>query len=121
MGRLRTKPIRAEEQFVVVDDLRLRLSLASLADRYSEAIREFVYRCYQDDELHSLYRAIRASGDFQHGGKSKIHRKVVEFPNGYVYDFVDTVLRQLYGKDWIKDPRALRHELVRPWHVVANL
>lgn len=120
-GTLKTQPKPREAQYTAVNDMKLRMTIAGLADKYDEAVREIIYRTYQDDQLAMLYRAIRTSGMYQSGGKSKVHRKILEFPNAYVYDFCDTVLTALYGPDWLNNHRALKHELVRPWHVVEKL
>jgi len=121
MGVLRDKPLPIDQQFIAVSDHKLRMTLVALANRYSREISEMIYHTYQDDRLASLYRQIRASGIYQHGGKTKVRRKIVEFPSPYVYDFVDTVLSQMYGPDWLKNDKALNHELVKPWWVVARL
>lgn len=120
-GKLNQKASKPQEQYVAVNDLKLQMTLSVLADRYNEAIRSLIYKTYQDDELHSIYKAIRNSGIYQKGGKSKVYRNVIEFPNGYVFDFCDTVMTEMYGEDWLNNPAALRHELVRPWHVVSKL
>lgn len=120
-GKLRTHPIKADEQFAAVDDAKLKLTLGSLADRYSEAIRSLIYSTYQDDRLAMLYREIRRSGIYEGGSKSRVHRKIIEFPSPYVYDFVDTVMTALFDEDWLNNPQALRHELVKPWLVVDKL
>lgn len=120
-GVFRKKPLHREEQYTAVDDMKLRMTVTLMADRYSEKIREYIYRCYQDDRLAMLYRSIRISGMYKDGSKDKVRKKIVEFPNPYVYDFVDTVLTELYGSDWLNEPKALRHELVRPWWVVDKI
>ncbi len=121
MGILRDTPIHTEEQYTAVDDLHLRAILTNMANRYSIAAQALIYSTYQDTELHRIYRAIRASGEFQHGGKTKVRRKVIEYPNHFVYDFVNTVMSTMYGPDWMKNRQAVQHELVKPWHVVNNL
>lgn len=118
---IRKKELKKGEQYTTVDDMKLRLSLAALSDHYSEKTRAFIYACYNDAQLASIYRGIRRAKDFETGGKSKVYRKIAEFPNGYVYDFCDTVLSELYGKDWWKTNKAFKHELVRPWWVVDHL
>ena len=118
-GNLQIKP--KSEQFFVVNDLKLRMSLMGMADKYSEQIRDIIKKTYDDITLMRLYSTIRTSGAFQHGGRSKVHREIVRFPNGYVFDFVDTVMNSLYGDDWMSNPRALKHELVRPWWVVNKI
>ncbi len=119
-GRIGTNISKAD-QFHVVNDQKLRLTLMGMADKYDEQIRDIIKKTYDDIQLNSLYRAMRASGIFDHGGKSKVHREIVRFPNGYVFDFVDTVLTALYGRDWMSNIRALKHELVKPWHVVRKI
>jgi hypothetical protein len=121
MGVIRQAPITKEQQYTAVNDLRLRGILTAMADRYSDHVRALIYSCYQDDELMGIYRAIRASGDFEKGGKSKVRRKILEFPNAYVYDFVDTTMTALYGPEWAKKRQALAHELVKPWWVVSKI
>lgn len=118
-GILREKPIHKEEQYIAVDDMKLRMTITALTDRYTEQVREFIYKCYQDDELASIYRMWRNTGKFAKG--NKFRRKLVEFPNPWVYDFVDTVLTGLYGKDWLSNHKALKHDLVRPFWVVEKL
>lgn len=120
-GRLITRQQRPEEQFVAVDDLKLRLKLVEMSDRYSDRIRILIYRTYQDDELAMIYRSIRNSGIYDKGSKSKAQRKIIEFPNGYVDDFVSTVMTEKYGPDWLSNRKALHEDLVRPWWVVSKI
>jgi len=108
-------------------DEKLRHTLLLMSDHYSEAIKDLILRCYQDKKLASIYNAKRQDYWQQtHGasiksfGKAK-RRKIIEFPNPYVADFVHTVLGKLYGDNWLSDSRALNHELVRPWWVVDRL
>ena len=121
MARIAQKPQKLIDQFAVVDDQKLRMSLIALADKIDQKAREIIYRTYNDPEIASIYRGIRNLNVYQHGSKSKVHRKIIEFPNMYVDMFVDTVLTAIYGKDWLKNKKALRHELVKPWHVVNHL
>jgi hypothetical protein len=121
MPRIATRPKAIDQQFIAVNDQKLRMSLIALSDKIDQRSREIIYKTYNDPEIASIYRGIRNLGIYQHGGKSKVHRKIIEFPNMYVDMFVDTVLTAIYGKDWLKNKRALRHELVKPWHVVSHL
>jgi len=105
----------------VFDDTKLRMTMIALADKIDETHRQIIYKTYNDPEIHSIYRGIRASGIYESGGKSKVHKKIVEFPNAYVFDFVDRTLSAIYGKDWLKKNKALNHELVRPWWVVRKI
>lgn len=121
MPKIVAKPQKPIDQFAAVNDQKLKMSLIALADRIDEKAREIIYRTYNDPEIASIYRGIRSLHVYQHGGKQKVHRKIIEFPNLYVDMFVDTVLTSIYGKDWLKNRHALRHELVKPWHVVNGL
>lgn len=121
MARFAQKPVKPSEQFVAVNDEKLRMSLIAISDKIDNKAREIIYRTYNDPEIAAIYRGIRNLGLYQHGGKTKVHRKIIEFPNMYVDMFVDTVLTAIYGKDWLKNRKALRHELVRPWWVVNRL
>ena len=107
--------------FPKVDDLKVRESLILMTDKFNAGIRKFILACYQSDKLAGIWQEVRNSGVYDHGGKSKTYRKMVEFPNAYVFEFVNEVLTAQYGKDWLYDNKALQHELVRPWHVVSKL
>lgn len=121
MPKLIKKPQKPSEQFPVVDDQKLRMSLIALTDKLNEKARNIIYKTYNDPEIASIYRGIRNLGLYQHGGKSKVHRKIIEFPNMYVEMFVDTTMKALYGEDWLNNKHALRHELIRPWWTVNRL
>lgn len=120
-GVHRNKKVHKEEQFQDLGNMKLRMSLVLMADRLSEAVRDHIFATYNNPVLHSSYNQIRNSGIYQKGGKSKVHRKILEFPDAYVFDFVDITMRALYGPEWLKNRRALNHELVRPWWVVSKL
>lgn len=118
-GIVRTRQLKIEEQYTTLNDRKLRMSLTLMADRYSQKVQEFIYKCYNDSELLRTYKAIRNSGIYNKG--SQVRRKIVEYPNGYVYDFIKTIMVPMYGPDWWKNNRALNHELVKPWWVVDRL
>lgn len=120
-GKIGGDILKPQEQFAAVNDLKLQMTLSALADRFNQKVRMIIYKTYQDDQVASIYRQIRNSGIYQHGSASKVHRKIIEFPNQYVYDFVDTVMSTMYGDEWMENDRALKHELVRPWWVVERL
>lgn len=123
MGKIRTTEKDAlpqELQFQLFDDEKMRLTVVALADRYDERIRKLIIKTYEDPKLHSIYRDLRKLNGLG-GGKSRVHREIIRYPNVYVADFVDTVMRGLYGPEWMESNKALSHELVRPWHVVNKL
>lgn len=105
----------------VFSDRKLSMTLEAMADRYNEAARKFIYKTYTDPKINSIYRGYRASGEFAPGGKSKVHRESIRFPNSIVFDFVDKVMKSLYGDDWLQNNKALNHDLVKPWHIVDKL
>jgi hypothetical protein len=121
MQVFRDKQVRKEEQFLSTEDEKLRLSLVGLADRYSEAVRDHIYRVYNDPEINAVYRAWRQSNLFEKGAKSKVRRKLLEFPSNHVYDFVNTSMTVLYGPDWLSNNKALHHPLVKQWWVVNKV
>lgn len=111
-----------EQQYVFVDDEKLRMSLVTLADRYSNKTRNIIYRCYNDLKINEEYRMLRSKNDLSPYAKTHAnHREVLRFPNSAVSDFCNTVMTSLYGTDWMNDLHALNHELVRPWWVVSDL
>ena len=115
----------AKDPFSKYDE-KLRHTLLLMSDRYSEAIKELILRNYQDPELASIYQTKRneywqeTHSSKKSFGKAK-RRKIIEFPNAYVADFVHTVMTKLYGDKWLQDHRAVSHELVKPWWVVDKL
>lgn len=121
MPVLRTKELPKNHQFTSVNDEKLRLTLVGLADKYSENIRTLIYMCYNDNKIAQMYRAIRNSGIYDAGSRGKVHKKVIEFPNAFVYDFCNTILTSLYGENWLENKKALNHELVKPWWVVEKI
>ena len=118
MGIIRdskSKLLHAREQFAIVDDLKLQMTLVGLADKYSQNVRELIYKAYNDPELTSIYRGWRNLYSGDKGGKYRI--EFIRFPNGHVFDFVNTVLSAIYGPDWLQNKKALKHELVRHWWI----
>lgn len=109
------------EQFPTVDDEKLRLSLVAMSDKYNEKARRVIKSTYDDPEIASIYRGKRNAASLLYKKNPANRRKIVEFPNQVVYDFVDTVLSDLYGPDWLNDRKALKHQLVRPWWVVKDI
>jgi len=105
----------------VTTDDKFKLSLNVMADKLNEKTRDKILLTYNDRKLLQSYETIRQSGIYQKGSKSKVHRKIVEFPNPEVFGFVDDILKAIYGEDWLHNNKALRHDLVKPWHVVKNL
>lgn len=122
MGQIITGPQKRRnplDDFPVVNDERLQISLGLLADQWNDHIRGMIYRTYNDDEILGIYRAMRESGIYQHGGKSKVRREVVRFPNGYVYEFCRAVFEPEYGEKWITKRAVLQNELIRPWLLIT--
>lgn len=121
MGAIVAKPKKPEEQYEFIDDLSIRLAVSKYADKWNSKIKQMIYRAYNDPVLLDLYRRWRNDGTWEKGGESKAHRKIIEFPNDYIYDFVNTVMTSKYGKNWLTNNRALKDDLVRPWWVVNKI
>ncbi len=117
MGKIRKQSLKKFEQYETVNDEKLRLTLMGMADKYDERVRKIIYATYSDMKIATIYNDIRKSGIYDKGSKDKSKRKILEIPNAYVYDF----LTALFGKDWILDDKAIKHELVKPWWVVSRL
>lgn len=117
-GAIRDKKPDMVDQFRFVDDGLVKRTLIGMADRYDERIRNIIYRTYNDLKLHDIYRRTRASGVHQH---RKDNRKIIEFPNNYVYDFVNTIMSHRHGDDWMSNKKAINDELVRCWWVVDRI
>jgi len=119
------KPITPKDlatRFQKVDDLKVRQSLIMMTDRFDDNARKFIQMCYQSDKLARIWQETRNSGVYEKGSAGEAgHRTIVEFPNAYVFDFVDEVLKGQYGVDWLYNNRALKHELVRQWWVVNKI
>lgn len=110
--------LKPADQFYVVNDEKLRISLMSMADKWNDFARSMIYESYNDMELLNIYKAARNSGAYQKGWKDKSQREVVRFPNGYVFNFCKAIFEPQYGKKWILNQKVLRHELVRPWLLI---
>lgn len=108
------------DQFPFVNEDKLRLRLVAMADKLDDKVRSIVYLTYNDPKLLSLYYRMRESGIYEKGGVSKVHRKVLEFPNFEVYDFCKAVFEPQYGINWYKEKKVWRHELVKPWLLVKT-
>jgi hypothetical protein len=112
------RPQKLLDQYPVVDDEKLRLSLISLADQWNDYTRSIIYETYNDPELMTLYRNARDTGAFQKGWKDKSHRETLRFPNPEVYMYCKAVFEPLYGPTWAANEKVWRHELVRPWMLI---
>lgn len=117
-GALRSTALKESQKLPYVDDMKMRASLLALQDRYAENIRDFILLCYKHPGLLQTYKDIRNSGIYE---KGKDRRKIVEFPNPYVFDYCDTILTALYDEDWLNNTKALNHEIVKPWLVVNKI
>lgn len=120
-GTIRKKQLTNKEQFQAVDDQKLRMTLIAISDKLSEQARQIVYATYNNNELSLMYRNIRRSGMYAKGSLDGASKKIIEFPNGYVLDFINTVMTEMYGPNWMDNNKALRHDLIRPWWVVEKI
>lgn len=112
------KEIPYADQFAFVNDEKLRMTLIAISDKWDEKTRDFIAKVYNDPKLAILYAQIRSSEvNVKPVGEAK-RREVIKIPNRIVYDFLDTVLTDLYGPEWMQNDKALKHELVLPWYVI---
>lgn len=118
MGHFANKPQRLADQFPVVNDEKLQLSLGALADKWNEYQRAVIYETYNDTELLMLYKNARDMGAFQKGWKDKSHREVMRFPNPDIFKFCQQVFEPLYGPHWALNEQLWRHELLAPWMLI---
>lgn len=112
--------LKTDYELVSFNDEKLRLTLSALADSVDERARKIIYNTYSDPKIMSYYQGLRASGMFERGSKSKVHREVVRFPSPLIYDFVDKTLKAIYGPDWMYSKRAMHHDLVKPFWIVEK-
>jgi hypothetical protein len=89
-----------------------------LMDRYDTGTQLFIEGCYDNQEIQSDYRAMRATASLNQ--KSNLHREILRFPNQIVYQFLDTLFKDKYGDKWLTDKTVLAkvirdEELIKPW------
>lgn len=115
---------RADEYYLASGgDLELQKSLIKYADDLEEWYRDEIWQTYMDQELASEYRSLRAFSSLHNKGmtQNKSMREIVRIPAGAVYQFLKDIFEPLYGPKWMREKKALRHELVRPWWVVEKI
>ncbi|MCK5295273.1 MAG: hypothetical protein KAJ75_00155 [Alphaproteobacteria bacterium] len=120
-GKVRKPKEQKITDLPFVDDEKFRKSFVVMFDKFDEKTRDKIRDTYQDRKLLQSYEDIRQSGLYQKAHGKAHHRKILEFPNREVFDFVDTIMTSKYGNDWLYDNRALKTELVKPWWVVKSL
>lgn len=105
---------------------KIQKSLNVLATVYNDKIRNFILACYTSKRLLDYYELRRKEyDDMQHTsgklGYGQAHRrKILEFPNGYIADFVDRIMTSRLGPDWIKNKRNYKNDLIRPWLTIPE-
>jgi hypothetical protein len=100
---------------------RIKASFAVMLDVFNEKQREHILLMYKSKPLLDAYVNIRNSGKYEKGGGKANHRKIVEFPDPTVFEFVNKVMKARFGTDWLYDNKALADELVKPWWVVKKI
>lgn len=121
------EPTKHKDQFPHANSEKIRLFLAAMADKYNERVRTMILRTYEDHDLLSYYHAIRQQHAIDRQlGKKSIGRRYISFPNGYVFDFVDTVMRAKYGEDWLSNDKTFfkacrKEDLIKPWLLVSKV
>lgn len=111
------------DQFYTVSDPQLRGYMIAFANQIDFQARREVLAYYNDQKLASAYRAWRSYNDLHKKGftDDKSLREIVRIPAGAVYEFLCAYFEPMYGKKWLQNKKALRHELVRPWWIVSKI
>jgi hypothetical protein len=111
------------DQYHAIEDEKLRQYFIAYSDILEESARDEIVATYNDPYLAADFRAWRTFNDLKSKGftKDKTMREVVRIPAGRVYEFLTAVFEPFYGKRWIQNKKALRHELVRPWWLVSKI
>jgi hypothetical protein len=100
---------------------QIRRILNRTADIYDEMTRVLIQATYDDPEINNIYESIRTSNSLHNNyTKSKVHREIIRFPNGYVADFIMAYLTPKYGENWIRNKKQVlkackNEELLKPW------
>ena len=106
---------------------KLRMSMEAISGIVNEKARKLIEHAYLDIKLHKIYHDIRENEIYDKSHGKAHHREVLRYPNGYVADFVNTVLEGQYGPHWDdrkrnpKYRKAMSHELVLPWRLSKKL
>lgn len=99
-------------------DPTTRMAFIKFVSSLNERTRRYIEACYMDQELASIYKAMREENRL--GGKSKNQRAVIRFPNRIIYQFLDDVFTPIYGPEWLTDLKILKkvvmsEDLIKPW------
>lgn len=117
------KQLDEADQFAnVTSDEALQKAFISLANDIDEKRRKEVWALYNDESLHSAYRAWRRYNSLNNNGMSKggTQREVIRL-HPVIYQFLQDLFYPHYGKGWLRNKKVLRHELVRPWWLVERI
>lgn len=102
-------------------ETKLKKSFAVMLDVFNEKQRIHILSVYNNTTLLEAYKNIRDSGKYEKAGGKASHRKIVEFPDPVVFEFVNRIMVARFGKDWLYNNIALQDELVKPWWVVKKI
>ena len=88
--------------------------------------RVYIEKIYNDQELTSLYRAMRESESLDSKLEKRDRRPLIKFPDMIIYKFLDDIFTKKYGKGWLRDKQTLRkiikqEDLIKPWVIVKDL
>lgn len=99
--------------------------LNSIMDRHAEYHRQFIYRCYTDQELLSNYRALREAYQIEDWKSGAAMRELYRPPHSIIHRFIDYEMTKKHGPDWMKDKKTFRkvckkEPLIEPWLIVPK-
>jgi hypothetical protein len=99
-----------------------RKAFVKYVSSLNEETKQTLLYCYTDSALHDIYEGLRNEAKINKNSKSKVHRRIIKFPNMIVYTFLNDLFIPIYGEDWLTDKKTLRkvilrEELIKPWIV----
>ena len=100
---------------------KMENALNTVALTYSEKYRRIIRETYESQEVHDLYKAMRAESAIN---KEKGDRqRILKIPNAYVLHFLNDMFEPKYGPKWLEDKKTLlkvmrNEDLIKPWITV---
>jgi hypothetical protein len=97
-------------------------ALLKMVASLNERTKKHILACYTDSELHAIYNGMRQEASLNKNTKSKVHRRIIKFPNMIIFTFLNDLFAPKYGEDWLTNKATLRkvivrEDLIKPWIV----
>lgn len=107
-------------------DPEIAKTLNNLMDVNAKYQKEFIWRCYTDQDLISNYEGLRNSYRIEDTRiNSAAMREIFRPPHPIILKFIDHEVSKKYGPGWRKDKETFRkacktEPLIEPWLVVPK-